>query len=105
MTRLFVALVLSLSLATAAYAAQFTVVGCTQDKQIVSTEVDVNDSLAAAHPVVEHIKTAFAAAAAQLTATAFKSETGFFAFVSGLDDTDIAAINTLNLPSVTGTCQ
>lgn len=104
MKRLFLALALSVALATAAYAKEFTFVGCTTDEQAVAVTIDFVDITN--HPVQEHLAVAFSEAAKLLSAEELQSELGFYAFVGGLDETDISAINGISGPPVvTGACK
>ena len=104
MNRLFLAVALALSLSTVALAKELALTGCTLDKQAVAVVIDVVDITD--HPVAEHIQTAFANAASQLTAEELLGEPGFVTFVSGLDETDFTAINYIaGPPTVTGTCK
>lgn len=106
MSRLFLAAFVALSLSVTALAKEFTLTGCTTDKQSVSLAVDVNEDLAAKHPVVLHLSQSFSAAAASLTAANLLSEVGFAAFIGGIDDQDFKAINAISGPPVvTGSCK
>ena len=97
-------LALFLSLATTAYAGDFTFVACTLDHQEVTTVLDLVNMTG--HPVVEHVATAYAKAASQLSADQFMTSDGFYALTANLDETDLAAINGVSQqPAVTGTCQ
>ena len=97
-------LALFLSLATPAYAANFTFVACTLDNQEVTTVLDL--VAMTDHPVVAHITTAYAKAASQLSAAQFVTSEGYDALVALLDETDLAAFNDISRqPRVTGTCK
>lgn len=104
MKRLFLALALAVSLATVAYAKEFTFNGCTTDEKAVALVVDLVDITD--HPVAEHVAVAFSEAAKLLSAEELQSEIGFYAFVGGLDETDLAAINGISgPPQVVGECK
>lgn len=109
MNRLFLSLALALSLSTTVFAKnfiQYRLTGCTTDKQAVALIVTVNEDIAAGHPVYEHIAIALTNAASQLTSTELQSEVGFRAFISGLDEHDFAAIDSIPAPpNIVGTCK
>lgn len=102
----YLALALALTLSTTVLLAkEVSFTSCTNDQKSVTLVVDVNDDLAAKHPVVLHIAKAFDIAAQSMTAADLIGEPGFVTFASNLDQTDYEAINQLAIPVVTGTCK
>lgn len=105
MKSVVLAIALALAVSTAVFAKEVTFTACTQDGKAVDLLVDINDAVATTHPVQDHINTAFLAAATTLTADQLLSGVGFEVFKSGLDETDVSAIDDLTAPVVIGTCK
>jgi len=104
MNRLFLAVALAFALATAAFAAEVSFTSCTADKQAVTVDTVLDDQAVARHPVINHVRAAFNSAAQSLSAADLQSGAGYYAFVSYLDETDLAAITSIRTPSVIGSC-
>lgn len=105
MKRIVIGTVLALLISVTAFAKALTITACTEDKKAVALEVVINDTIAAQHPVEDHITVAFNVAASVMTAEELLGEKGFKTFASQLDEIDSYAIEGLTAPTVTGSCK
>ena len=104
MKKLFLALLMALSIAVSISAKTFSATGCTADHKAVSLGIDIKDDTLAA--IRAGITAAFAKTAAAMSYEVLLSSEGFMAFVNSLSEEEYNAIDSLSgPPEITGECK